>query len=213
MFHTTSNWMFIEETRNQLPVQVRSWSRTPSEWETRAMRAAVDAVAQLGDEALFAKIRATAVEAGNKVRAEYEEWKAGEDHRQACEQMVRWVNDGDDARETVRQALENLPVGATRAKMENVRDAALAPFRAAAKAAADADRYLLHVANHIDKLGNEETGEWELGDWFERHRLAEKLTAKLRPLLVQELTKETLEINEAHEFIEEWLGKELKLED
>ncbi len=30
----------------------------------------------------------------------------------------------------------------------------------------------------------EETGEWDLGGWFERYRLAEKLRAKLRPLLI-----------------------------
>ena len=177
------------------------------------MRAAANAVAQLGDEAPLAKIRAAAVEAGNQVRTEYEAWKAGEDHRQACEQMVKWVFDGDDAREAVRQALENLPVGATRARMENACDAALAPFRAATKAAKDADLYLKHMANHIEKIGNVETGEWELGDWFERHRLAEKLTGKLRPLLVQKLTKETLDMDEAQEFIEEWLDKELELED
>jgi hypothetical protein len=202
----------VEEARNQLPVQVRSWSRTPSEWEARAMCAAADAISQLGDEVPLAKIRATAVEAGNKVRAEYEAWKAGEDHRQACEQMVKWVFDGDDAREAVRQALEKLPVGATRTKMENARDAALAPFRAATKAAADSDRYLQHVANHIEQLGNDE-GEWDLGNYFERYRLAEKLRAKLRPMLIQKLLEETLDVDEAHEFIEEWLDRELELED
>jgi hypothetical protein len=70
-----------EEAREQLPVQVRSWSSTPSEWEARAMRAAARAIAQLSDEAPLVEIRAAAVEAGNKVRAEYEAWKAGEDHR------------------------------------------------------------------------------------------------------------------------------------
>jgi hypothetical protein len=203
----------IEETRNQLPAHVRSWSSTPNEWEARAMRTAADAIAQAGEDAPLAKIRATAVEAGNKVRAEYEAWKAGENHRQACEQMVQWVFDGDDAREAVRQVLEKLPVGATRVKMENARDAALAPFRAAKKAAADADRYLHHVANHIEKLGNEETGDWDLGDYFERCRLAEKLRAKLRPVLIQKLVNEMLDVDEAHEFIEEWLDRELELKD
>ena len=177
------------------------------------MRAAAGAIAQLGDEAPLAEIRAAAVEAGDKVRAEYEAWKAGEDHRQACKQMVQWVLDGDEAREAVRLALERLSVGATRAKMESARDAALAPFRAATRAAADADRYLQHVATHIEELGNDETGEWDLGNWFERYRLAEKLRAKLRPVLIQKLTKETLDVDEAHEFIEEWLDRELELEE
>jgi hypothetical protein len=203
----------IEEARKQLPALVRGWSDTPSEWEARAMRAAADAIAQLGDEVPLAEIRAVAVEAGNKVRAEYEAWKAGEDHRKACEQMVQWIFDGNDAREAVRQALEKMPVGATRAKMESARDGALAPFRAATKAAADADLYLLHVANHIEELGNEETGDWELGNWFERRRLAEKLKGKLRPVLIQKLVEVPLDADEAHEFIEEWLDRELELED
>ncbi len=203
----------IEQARNQLPALVRSWTSTPNEWDARAMRAAADAIAQLGEGAPLAKIRASAVEAGNKVRAEYEAWKSGEDHRQSCEQMVRWVSDGDGAREAVRQALEKVPVGATRAKMETARDAALAPFRAATKAAADVDRYVQHVTNHIEQLGNEETGEWDLGDWFERYHLAAKLRAKLRPVLIQKLLEEPLDVDEAHEFIEEWLDRELELED
>jgi hypothetical protein len=203
----------IEEARNQLPAHVRSWSSTPNEWEAHAMSAAADAIAQLGDDPPLAKIRASAVEAANKVRAEYEAWKAGEDHRQACERIVRWVSDGDDASEAVRQALAKLPVGATRAKMENTRDAALVPFRAATKAATDADRHLQHVTNRIEELGNEETGEWELGDCSERYHLAAKLKAKLRPLLIQKLLEEKLDVQEAHEFIEEWLDQELGLED
>jgi len=204
---------FIEQARKQLPVHVRSWSSIPNEWDARAMRAATDAIAQLGDEAPLAEIRAAAVEAGNKVRAEYEAWKAGEDHRQACEQMAQWVCDGDEVREAVRQALEKLPVGVTRAKMENARDAALAPFRAATKAATDADRYLQRVSEYIEVVGNEETGEWDLGDWFKRYPLAEKLKAKLRPVLIQELLEETMDVDEAHEFIEEWLDRELEWED
>ena len=109
--------------------------------------------------------------------------------------------------------MEKLPFGATRAKMENARDAALAPFRAAARAAADADRYLQHVSDYIEELGNNETGEWDLGDLFERYRLAAKLKAKLQPQLIQKLSKETLDVDEAHEFIEEWLDRELELDD
>ncbi len=202
-----------EEAREQLPVQVRSWSSTPSEWEARAMRAAAGAIAQLSDEAPLAEIRAAAVEAGNKVRAEYEAWKAGEDHRQACEQMVQWVFDGDEARESVRLALAKLSVGATRAKMENAREAALAPFRAAKKTATDADRYLQHVSEYIEVLGNEETGEWELGAWSDRYELAKKLKIKLHPALIRKLSDEPMDENEAHEFIEEWLDRELELED
>ena len=97
--------------------------------------------------------------------------------------------------------------------MKDARDAALAPFRAATKAAEDADRYLQHVSDYIEELGNEETGEWDLGDHFKRYRLKEKLKAKLRPLLIQKLIAETLSEDEAHEFIEEWIDRELELEN
>lgn len=177
------------------------------------MRAAADGIAQLGSGAPLAEVRAAAVEAGKKVCAEYEAWKATEDYRRSCELMVQCVFDGDDAREAVRQALEKLPVGATRAKMENARDAALAPFRAAKKAAADADLYLLHVSSYIEELGNEETGEWELGEWSERYHLAAKLRPKLRPLLIQKLLEETMDVHEANDFIEDWIDRELESED
>jgi hypothetical protein len=203
----------IEQARNQLPAHVRSSSSAPSQWEARAMHAAADAIAQLGEDAPIAKIHAIAVEAGNSVCAEYQVWKAGEDQHRACEQMVQWVSDGQVAREAVRAALEKLPVGATRDKMENARDAALAPFRAAAKAASDADRYLEHVYDYIEKLGNERTGEWDLGRWSERYDLGEKLRVKLRPLLIQALLEEKLDADEAKEFVEEWLDEALDLED
>ena len=203
----------IEETRKQLPLEVRSWGSTPTEWEARVMRAASDAIAQLGSETSLAEVRATAVAAGNKVCAEYGTWKAAEDHHKACEQMAQWTFESDDARDAVRQALEKLPVGSPRAKMEHARDAALAPFRATKKAATDANLYLLHVSGYIEKLGDEETGEWDLGDWSERHRLAEKLKAKLRPVLIQKLLKETLDADEASDFIEDWVYRELESED
>ena len=95
--------------------------------------------------------------------------------------------------------------------MENARGAALALFRSAKKAAANADLYLLRVSSYIEEL--EETGEWNLGDYFKRCRLADKLKAKLRPLLIQKLLEETLDGAEASEFIEEWLDQELESED
>jgi len=203
----------IEEAPDQLPGHARSWSSTPNEWEARAIRAAADAIAQLGEDPPIATIRAAAVEAGDKVRAECEKWKASEDHRQECERVVAWVFDGDEARDAVRQALEKLPVGTTRAKMESTRDAALAPFRAAAQAAKDADQYLHHVHEYIHEVGNEDTGEWDLGGWWKRYDLAEKLKVKLRPVLIRELSQEPMDKDEAFGFIEEWLDRELELED
>lgn len=109
--------------------------------------------------------------------------------------------------------MEKLPVGATRAKIEIACDAALAPFRAAKKAPADADRYLQHVSNYIEELGNEETGDWELGDWSGRYQLAARLKLKLRPLLIRKLLEDILDEDSVREFIEGWVVRELGLED
>lgn len=203
----------IEQARSQLPIEVRNWNGTPTEWEARVMRAAADAIAQLGDDVPLAEIRAAAVAATSKICVEYGARKAADDHRRACEQVARWTFEGDGAHEAVRQALEKLPVGCPRAKMENARDAALAPFRAAKKAAADAELYLLRVSSYIEELGNEETGEWDLGDWLGRQRLAEKLKSKLRPLLIENLLEQKMDSEEAKDFVEDWVDRELELED
>jgi hypothetical protein len=163
----------------------------------RATRAAVNAIAELGDDATLVELRAAATEASRKVCAEYEAWTAAEGHRQTCENTVERVFYGDDAREAVRQVLEKLPIGVTRSKMETP-DAALAPLRASAEAAAQADDYLSHVNSYIEELGNESTGEWDLGSLVERHDLATKLKFKLRPCLSHELLEEALDKDEAH---------------
>ena len=75
------------------------------------------------------------------------------------------------------------------------------------------DLYLLHVSTYIEQLGNEETGEWELGSWSKRNDLVANLKAKLRPILIQKLVEEILDTHKAHQFIEEWLDQELELED
>jgi len=56
----------IEEAPDQLPTHARSWSSTPNEWEARAIRAASEAIAQLGEEAPLATIRAAAAEGGEQ---------------------------------------------------------------------------------------------------------------------------------------------------
>lgn len=201
----------IDECRKQLPIEVRSWHGTPTEWEARAMQAAANAIAPLGNDASLAEIRAAAALASSKICAEYGTRKGAEDHRRTCEQMAQLTFEGDDARAAVRQALEKLPVGATHTEMQKARDAALAPFRAAKRAAADADRFLQHVSDYIEELGNERTGEWELGNWSKRYDLAAKLKSKLRPLLIQELSKGTLDADEVRDFIEEWVDQELDL--
>ena len=100
---------------------------------------------------------------------------------------------GDGGREAVLQALEKLPAGTTRAEIENARYRALAPFPAAKKAGADADLYISYVSGYIKELGNEESGEWDLGNWFNRRDLAAKLKSNLRPLMIQKLVDKSMD--------------------
>lgn len=96
--------------------------------------------------------------------------------------------------------------------MDSARDAALAPFRAAKKATADADRHLQHVSTYIERCGNEDDSEWELGDWVERNHLAAEIKTKLRPKLVQKLLEENMAEARIHKLIEKWIGGELEVD-
>jgi excisionase family DNA binding protein len=211
----------IELARQQLPTSAQNWWHPyyrdrvqPSEWETRAIRAAADAIKQVRPDGTFAEIRAAATEAGRRVRADYERQKAKEEHRQACEQMVACVLRGEDARAAVRKAIERLPVGASHSEMAMARDAALAPFGAAAEAEQTADRYLEHVREYAEELGNEETGEWDLGGLLERAKLAEKLAKEIRPRLIRELVAEpAMDEEEARGLIEKWIDGDLGLDE
>jgi len=177
------------------------------------MRASAESITRLGSDATLAEIQAEAIGASRKICSEYVAWKAAEDHRRSCELMAQWTNEGDEAREAVRQALEKLPVGCARAKLEAARDAALAPFRAARTAAAEADFHLHRISSYIEELGNEESGEWDLGNWFERQKLTEKLKSKLRQPLVQKFLERKLSPDDVNNFIELWVDRELELEE
>lgn len=205
----------IAEASNQLPVFAKSILK-PTEWEGRAMRAAADAIAQLESNAPLAKIRATTIEAGNRIRAEYEAWRAAEDHRQVCQRLVDSVflpegtlHDAGAARRAVKEALAKVPVGANRTELETTRDATLAPFRAAiaerqatARATSDADRYLAHVGDYIERLNTLEHGPGHLDGYSERRCLAEQIATEIRPALIERLGQGPLDQHQAHQLIE-----------
>jgi excisionase family DNA binding protein len=201
----------IQDARNRLPAFAQGLLSSPSEWDTLAMRAASEAVAKLSPDCSFAEIRAVCADAGEQVRLKYERRRAEEAHQRACALIVEWVFDGEEARAAVRDALRALPVGATSTDLEKARDKALSPFRAAKKAASDADSFLSHVQTYIEKLGNEATGEWDLGTWSERWDLAEKIKKEIRPKLIRALLRGELADDEIREFVEETVNDELDL--
>lgn len=199
----------VASTRERIPPLGRGIVE-PTDWEIKAQRAAADAIRQLAPDAALAEVRAAAIEAGNRVAADYECWKAQDDHRRACEQVVEWIFDGDEARAAVRKALEKLPLGASHSEMEKTRDTALRPFEAREKAERDADRYLPHVAAYIEELGAPD-GEWDLGDWSQRRKLTDRLKRKIKIRLVAALLACEIEDDEdAQEFIEAEIDAELE---
>lgn len=211
----------IEDAAQQLPYLARSWDPArPTEWQSRAMRAAAEAVRQLDGNASLAEIRAVAFQAAKKVCDEYQEWRAGEGHRQDCDYILEWTippfeltaEEREAAGRAVREALAKLAIGCGLAEMRRAKDEALAPFKARAEAARTADRYLEHVSEYIEELGGEE-GEWDLGGLFERYELAGKMKAKLRPALIRTLLEEPLDEEEAIQFIDERIDEELGLDD
>jgi hypothetical protein len=199
----------IEQARNQLPVLVRSWTSTPNEWDARAMRAAADAIAQLGYETPLAELCAAAVEAGNKVRAEYVTWKASEDHRLACEQMVQCVmTETTPAKRFDRlwRSCLSEPL-AQRWKMHATQRWLLSERQRRLP------RTRIVICCTCTLISTNLAGEWELGEWSERYELAKRLTIKLRPILTRWLTDEPPDDSQARRRIEKWIVRELESED
>src|SRR5207245_6324847 len=99
--------------------------------------------------------------------------------------------------------------GSNRAQMEQAREEALAPFKAAeeaasahAKAKSEADFYLLHVDSYLAKIAADPHSKWDLGSLSDRYKLARELKEELRPILVEEILHEPLTSKDAHSLIE-----------
>jgi hypothetical protein len=205
----------ISEARNQLPFFAKGAFK-PTEWEARATHAASEAIAKLECNAPLARIRATAIEAGNRVRAEYEAWRTAEDHQDFCQQLVDSVflvggtpEQERHAVQAVKEAVVKFPVGTSHTELMRCKDATLAPFRTAARAARDADQYLAHVGNYIERLDTLENGPGHFEGYSERGRLAQQIAKKIRPFLIEKLRQESLERDDALHFIEELVDTKL----
>lgn len=215
----------VEEARKQLPALAQYFFE-PTEWEIRAMQAAREAIAKLPADVSLAEMRAAAIEAGDRVRAEYEASKAAEQQRQTCQRLADSVYflDGtlaeDQAgRKAVKEALDKLPVGASRAELEQVKNAALEPFRAAiaerqaaASVAAQVEQHLSHVGAYLEELAaNDESGVLGLGDFSARYEHTHELKERLRPVLVEKLKGQPLNQAQAHKLIQQFIEAELDL--
>jgi excisionase family DNA binding protein len=198
----------VLEAKNQLPSWARSWSNSSlTDWELRALRAARDAIARLSNDVMFDEMRAASIAAGREIARQHEDSEA---RRSIVDSVfLRTPGEQEKARQAVRAALDKLPLGVSRKEMEQARDSALAPFKAAeeairaeAQASSQADFYLLHVDSYLQKIAADTRAGLELGSFSERHQLAEDLKQTIRPMLIQEILEEPLSLDEAHTLIE-----------
>lgn len=83
----------IKQATQELPFEVRTLSDwfPPTAWETRAMAAARQAIAQLAPNVSLTELRAVAVNAGRQIASEYVSEQAREQAR-VREQKMRRIN-------------------------------------------------------------------------------------------------------------------------
>ena len=120
--------VLIEARDRMLPAGARGSGGQISPWQSRVIWAAAAGIRELRDDASSEEIRSAARLAVAKVAAEFA-------HAQACQKMAGWVflpgtsEEDDQARAAVKEALAQLPVGASEKQMQAARDAAMQPIR------------------------------------------------------------------------------------
>jgi hypothetical protein len=198
----------IEEAERTLPWDLRSIAG-PTEYQVRFRADAEAAISALPSGTPIGQIRATAQSEARKLVAEFERSQAEKQHRRRCAELVEGVEwrvleaDCDVAREGVKKALEQLPVGCAGSDLAKVVDRTLVAFEQRKKVTGQAERSLNHVASYIEQLGGP-GGKWDLGDYFERCKLVGQLKKEIRPdLLEAVLAGEIDDDEEAQDFIED----------
>ena len=147
---STAEWRYTQEIEavlieardEMLPYAARESCGELTEWQVRAVRQAGSAIGGLRDGASVEEIRYAAKQAVAGVTAEFQAQQAAADDRRMRDQIVCWTALGmlslnlsahgrEQAEQVVAAALAELPPGTPREELEQARDRALAPFRAA----------------------------------------------------------------------------------
>lgn len=205
----------IRDAEWSLPSDMRGLG-SPTQWQIR-FRAAADVVIRaLPAEASLNQVHAIARGEARKLAAEFERGQVEERYRRSCDELVesvRWhalAADRDAAREAVATAIARLPLGSEETELRSAADRALAPFVRRKEMAACVENFLDHVGVYVEELGAPD-GDWDLGDYFARRELAERLKKKIRPRLIGALLTGEVEVEdrEAQDFIEDAVDAEL----
>jgi excisionase family DNA binding protein len=200
---------------NRLAWDVRCGSEYVS-LKQRAWDAALAAVSKLREEASYTETETAAVEAVQPMIREY-------DHQLACQRIVAHAYIFDATREeeeaikeAVRKGLAALPVGAATKQLEQAKETALTPFKAAVamrreKARLESEKQAQRRAAawkadlHLDHIGRYLKQEFDFdGGYGEMRREADRLRLLIRETLVDELLENPdMSADEIRESIED----------
>ena len=186
----------------------------------RAWDAAVAAVRKVREEASYREMETVAVEAVQPMIREYE-------HQQACQRIVRRVyiydatrEEEEAAKEAVRKAVAELPIGAAPRQLEKAEETALASYKSAVATQKEkarlesesqaqrralawkADLQLDHIARYLDE-------EYDFdGGYAEMRREADRLRPLIREALMDKLVKNPgMSADEIRESIEDQIDE------
>jgi excisionase family DNA binding protein len=205
----------LQAGMNRLAWDVRCGSEY-ARLKQRAWDVAVAAVRKVREEASYHEMETAAVQAVQPMIREYE-------HQQACQRIVGRLyifeatrEEGEAAKEAVRQALAALPIGAELKQLEKAEETALAPYKAAVAmrkekarlesekesqrraVAWTADLQLDHIARYLEQ-------EYDFdGGYREMRREADRLRPLIREALIDELLENPdMSADEIRESIED----------
>ena len=225
------------EAIKELPIGATSstWNEV-SEWERRAREEALAAVADLPDGATFEQFVGAARTAGRQVARLYDHQETAD----AVTAQTTWSlprrlafsspQSREQAAQAVRAAIAEVPIGASRAELEQARDAALAPFAAAdaqarmereatrqveaqqqqasaaiARREAEAKKHLDRVFSFLTELQADPNGvDFGAGKLFQ---YAKQIAEEIKPELLEDLPLDFLAgRRRVEELVNEWVA-------
>ncbi len=188
----------LQAAMNGLPWEIR-YRAEYAALKQRAWEAAVASLGKVREEASYKEMETAAMHALQPMIREH-------DHVQACQRIVKRVRifgataaEQDAAKESVRQALAALPIGASAKQLEMAEGNALAPYKAAVTArkekarlesekeaqrraaAFKVDLQLDHIERYLEKEYEFDGGLWEMS------READRLRPSIREALIEEV--------------------------
>jgi hypothetical protein len=195
----------IEKAAEQLPWPMHSFCG-PTEWDVRVKALAAQRIRELSGDYSLQEARNEASQAVESLKTEYQR----ESDRQQVLQSVRYRLNGKNriAKATValEESLAALPAGSSKEKLEQARDAAIAPLLREQDAENRAAILATHVATYMNRLH----GSGML-DFSETTSLSAKFRQELQVLIAARILRgEIAGMEDAHQLIESFIDDRLE---